>query len=204
MPNLKEIAGQVAEWDDHKIVLEAGRNLDHYIPEVQEIILAEFNRRHIENSEEAAAAKSGISTKEEGEKEGKKEDTLNGVGGFLLVFVIIVILNSIGMLLQTFTYFTVPRYKLVHLLFFPHILVTVFGFITAYCIIAVKKKAVPISKIFLICILLFNLAVFFMNISVSNTAPLAAVVFSFAIWYSYFSISKRVRITLENERHPED
>lgn len=180
-----------SEMKDEQIYHIFNNSLNDYKPETQNIILSEIKKRKLNVKSKIWISKKNVN---DANKMGVSE-SLNGLGGFLLFFIFTRVIDITNVFAQLWNFINPINY------FGLGIALSLLSY-AVYIIINLlskKKKVIYHVKLYLIVSLIANILESIDNFSEGNVIGsfgLLLSIFGFALWYSYFNVSKRVKNTL--------
>jgi hypothetical protein len=205
---LKVLEERCSSWSDETLIHAIKFERNDYEPPAIALMEKELLKRNIPEEQISSIQQDFIKTK------GKEDMKLSGVGGWLIVFLIVVIINSLVRLFSGYTnlaFILGNPLVLRWVLIFPLSFFLLAGYgVYVFVLLVMKKKSAPrhatrwITFNFLWLVVeiigLFWAEFLRFELSLANFIPFVAnplvigSVFSTLIWLIYFSESKRVKL----------
>jgi hypothetical protein len=192
---LKELEARYRNWTTEELLRATTVDKEDYQPESIELMIKELDKRNIPHLE-----KEEIKTRVEKKIE-KETKSISGIKGFLLLFLIVLIGNSIFALVTSVS--PEVNFNIFASIFFalPFLGIGIYGIFTFFLLIRKKTTAPKHAIMWLISTFIFNVIIEIVYYLASEEIEfsLVASTISSLIWLSYFSQSKRVAATYGTE-----
>ncbi len=187
--NLSELEDKYKTWSNDDLIRAISLDKENYLPEALELMEVELSRRNIQVAEKDYIS-SNITL-----IDGIEAQKLNGITGFLLLFIIIFFFNIFISLISGISILYRTEFHGILLWYsFFNILIAFYGI---YClVILIGKKEIAIKHTqYCLAIGAIAATIFYFILSQDYKINILPILINSALWLTYLKYSKRVKYT---------
>ena len=164
---------------------------DDYMPEAIALMTEELDKRNISQLEKAKI-QTNIGKKVEEEKK-----SISGIRGLLLLFIIILLFNSLVSLIAGISIVSTTRSLLSTVISLPSFFIALYGIFVFFLLVLKKQNAPKHATNWIISAFIISLIYAAFSLLATGELPsfLLGQAISAGIWLGYFSYSKRIAAT---------